>query len=137
MSSFNKRFFLGVSSIRFLLIFIINSMSSTVNYNQSDIIYVNIDDAIPLSTSTVEIQQNLPEVKYSYQSNLLQFDYDTGLMILVYLPVAWGLAVFTSLDMVYIYLIVTSIDVVKALLGLLIMKKTNWANNLTHLEKVN
>ena len=63
--------------------------------------------------------------------------HDTGLMILVYLPVAWGLAVFTSLDMVYIYLIVTSIDVVKALLGLLIMKKTNWANNLTHLEIVN
>ncbi|MDD6226676.1 MAG: MATE family efflux transporter [Bacilli bacterium] len=68
---------------------------------------------------------------------VLTFFYDTGLMILVYLPVAWGLAVFTSLDMVYIYLIVTSIDVVKALLGLLIMKKTNWANNLTHLEKVN
>ena len=56
-------------------------MSSTVNINQSDIIYVNIDDSIPLSTSTIEVPQNLPEVKYSYQSNLLQFDYDTGLMI--------------------------------------------------------
>ena len=56
-------------------------MSSTVNYNQPDIIYVNIDDSIPLSTSTIEVPQNLPEVKYSYQSDLIQFDYDTGLMI--------------------------------------------------------
>ena len=56
-------------------------MSSTVNSNQSDIIYVNIDDSIPLSTSTIEVPQNLPEVKYSYQNNLLQFDYDNGLMI--------------------------------------------------------
>ena len=56
-------------------------MNSTVTSNQSDIIYVNIDDGITLSTSTVEIPQNQPEVKYSYQSDLIQFDYDTGLMI--------------------------------------------------------
>ena len=56
-------------------------MNSTVNSNLLDIIYVNIDDSIPLSTSTIEVPQNLPEVKYSYQNNLLQFDYDNGLMI--------------------------------------------------------
>ena len=49
-------------------------MNSTVNSNQSDIIYVNIDDGITLSTSTVEIPQNQPEVTYSYLSDLIQFD---------------------------------------------------------------
>ena len=51
-------------------------------------------------------------------------------MLILYLPVAWCLALFTNLDLIYIYLIVTSIDIIKAISGLIILKKYNWANNL-------
>ena len=67
-------------------------------------------------------------------NSFITFFYDTGLMAILYLPIAWSLALFTSLDMIYIYLIVTSIDVIKAILGLILMKKIKWANNLTEIK---
>ena len=66
---------------------------------------------------------------------LITFFFDSGLMLILYLPVAWCLALFTNLDLIYIYLIVTSIDIIKAISGLIILKKYNWANNLTEVKQ--
>ena len=52
-------------------------------------------------------------------------------MIVLYVPVAWILSYFTTLDLLYIYLIVNSIDIIKMIIGLILFKKISWAENLT------
>ena len=65
----------------------------------------------------------------------ITFFYDTGLMLLLYIPISWSLALFTSIDVKFIYLIICIIDLGKATFGLILMKKFNWARNLTTLKK--
>ena len=63
--------------------------------------------------------------------SFITFIFDTGLMIVLYVPVAWILSYFTTLDLLYIYLIVNSIDIIKMIIGLILFKKISWAENLT------
>ena len=63
--------------------------------------------------------------------SFITFIFDTGLMIVLYVPVAWVLSYFTTLDLLYIYLIVNSIDIIKMIIGLILFKKISWAENLT------
>lgn len=57
---------------------------------------------------------------------------DTGFMLIVYVPVSWVLAVFTDFNILYIYLIVRSLDILKMLLGFYLVMKKNWLINLTN-----
>lgn len=65
----------------------------------------------------------------------LTFLLDTGTMVLLYIPISWSLALFTDLDIIYIYLIVRSLDLLKALLGVTLMRQYKWVNNLTKIDK--
>lgn len=56
---------------------------------------------------------------------------DTGFMILVYVPVSWILAKNTDLHIIYIFLIVRLLDILKALLGYILIRKKKWLTNLT------
>jgi Na+-driven multidrug efflux pump len=56
---------------------------------------------------------------------------DSGLMWAISVPLAWILALYTSLPLVVFYVILQSIDIVKMGLGLLLVKHGKWANNLT------
>ena len=62
---------------------------------------------------------------------LLTFLLDSGTMLVFYVPLSWILAMATRLDMIYIYLIIRSLDVLKASLGIYLMKRGSWVNNLT------
>jgi putative MATE family efflux protein len=56
---------------------------------------------------------------------------DSGLMWAASVPLAWILALYTTLPLVPLYIILQSIDIVKMCLGLLLVKYGKWANNLT------
>ena len=56
---------------------------------------------------------------------------DTGSTVIFYLPVSWSLAVHTSIDTLYIFLIVRSVDIIKAVAGIYFIRKRKWAKNIT------
>ena len=56
---------------------------------------------------------------------------DTGSMVFLYLPASWLLAVFTNIDMLYIFMIVRGLDILKAAVGLYLLKKGKWVVNIT------
>lgn len=56
---------------------------------------------------------------------------DTGFMLFVYVPVSWILAMATNLNIIYIYLIVRGLDILKSVLGFILVKRGKWLQNLT------
>lgn len=62
----------------------------------------------------------------------LTFIFDSCTMVLIYIPLSWILALLTDLNIVYIYLIIRSLDILKATLGVYFMKRGSWARNLTY-----
>lgn len=56
---------------------------------------------------------------------------DTGFMLVIYVPVSWVLALGTNLNILYIYIIVRTLDALKMILGLVLVKKKKWLVNLT------
>jgi putative MATE family efflux protein len=56
---------------------------------------------------------------------------DTGFMLVVYVPVSWILAIATNLNIIYIYLIVRGLDILKSVLGFILVKRGKWLQNLT------
>ena len=55
-------------------------MNSTINSNGETIVYIDIIDSDQSSNNNSELSNRIPEVEYSYQDNLIHFDFDTGLM---------------------------------------------------------
>ena len=64
----------------------------------------------------------------------LTFIFDSGTMILVYIPLSWILALLTNINIIYFYLIIRGLDVLKALFGVYLMKRKTWVQNLTKIE---
>jgi len=56
---------------------------------------------------------------------------DAGIMWLLTIPLAWGLALYTTLPLIIVYPIIQVIDVVKMIFGLYLIKRGDWARNLT------
>jgi putative MATE family efflux protein len=56
---------------------------------------------------------------------------DSGLMWAGTVPLAWALALFTNLPLVLMFMILQTIDIIKMMLGLYLVKRGHWANNLT------
>ena len=56
---------------------------------------------------------------------------DSGLMWAVAVPLAWCLVIFTKIDLVYIYAIITGFDAIKFVISYIFVKKEKWLNNLT------
>ena len=55
-------------------------MNSAINSNGETIVYIDIIDSDQSSNNNSELSNRIPEVEYSYQDNLIHFDFDTGLM---------------------------------------------------------
>ena len=60
-------------------------MNSSIRLSQPDEIMIIVEDPTPLSNTTEEIIDNSSQPEYSFQNNLIHFDYDSGLMIHQYL----------------------------------------------------
>ena len=56
---------------------------------------------------------------------------DSGLMWGIAVPLAWVLVLFTDIELLYIYAIITGFDAVKFLASYYFVKKDRWLNNLT------
>jgi Na+-driven multidrug efflux pump len=57
---------------------------------------------------------------------------DGGVMWLGTVPLVWSLALFTTYPIVLMYLIIQIIDVIKAVFGLYLVARGEWAKNLTN-----
>jgi len=62
---------------------------------------------------------------------IISFLFDSAFTWTVSVPVAFVLSRVTDLDAVLIYLCVTGADLLKMMLGLALVKKGIWLNNLT------
>ena len=60
-------------------------MNSSKRLSQPDEIMIIVEDPTPLFNTTEEIIDNSSQPEYSFQNNLIHFDYDSGLMIHQYL----------------------------------------------------
>jgi Na+-driven multidrug efflux pump len=47
-------------------------------------------------------------------------------------PLAWGLALLTQIPLVYMWSIIQGIDLLKASFGLYLVRRYDWAKNLTN-----
>ena len=56
---------------------------------------------------------------------------DSGLMWAIAVPTAWILVKFTNISLLYIYAIITGIDVLKFFVSYYFVKKDKWVKNLT------
>lgn len=63
--------------------------------------------------------------------SLLTFLLDSGTMWLIVVPLAWILASGTNLNLIWIYIAVQATDVLKVIIGLILIKRGTWMNNLT------
>ena len=61
---------------------------------------------------------------------LITFLFDSASMWVVNLPAAWCIAYLTVLDLLSMYLIIQCVDATKAVVGLWLVKKGIWINNL-------
>ena len=61
---------------------------------------------------------------------VLTFLYDCMFVFAVNLPLAYALTAFTDLDIILIYPICQSVDIIKAILGIILVKKGIWINNI-------
>ena len=62
------------------------------------------------------------------------FFIDSGLMWLVAVPVAWILVLYTDVSLLYIFAIVTAIDIIKFFVSYSFVRKNKWVKNLTVIE---
>lgn len=58
------------------------------------------------------------------------FFIDSGLMWLIAVPLAWVLVLFTDISLLYLFIIITGIDIFKFLVSYYFVKKDKWLNNL-------
>lgn len=56
---------------------------------------------------------------------------DAGIMWLLTIPLAWGLALYTTLPLIIVYPIIQIVDIIKMFFGLYLIKRGDWARNLT------
>ena len=62
---------------------------------------------------------------------VVTFLLDSGLMWLIAVPLAWFLVKFTDLSLLYVYTIITGIDILKFIISYSFVRKNKWLNNLT------
>ena len=63
-------------------------------------------------------------------NTFVTFIFDGFFMLLVVVPLAYCLTRFTALPIIPVYVICRSVDVIKALMGFVLVKKGVWVNNI-------
>ena len=109
---------------------IIPNLFSEVNLSQKE-----LASKLILVFAVVLVFQTLALISYftlrAGGRTLATLILDTGSMVFLYLPASWILAVFTNIDMLYIFMIVRGLDILKAVVGLFLLKKGKWVVNIT------
>lgn len=127
------------SAIFFGIILLILSPFIPLLYDKVDLAQKNLATELIVIVSVFLFARTLcASIYYILKAGgniLITVFYDTGLMILLYIPISWSLALFSDINVKYIYLILVIIDLIKACVGLLIIKKYNWTKNLTTLKR--
>lgn len=67
---------------------------------------------------------------------IITFIFDSFMIWVLYVPVAFILANFTNLDIVLVFIIVNGLELVKCLIGFFMMRSGKWAINLVADEKM-
>ncbi len=62
---------------------------------------------------------------------LLTLILDTGSLFILYVPFSFLLATKTNLNIIYVYLIVRSLDILRTIIGFVLVNKKSWLVNLT------
>ncbi len=60
----------------------------------------------------------------------ITFIFDSGFVWLINVPLAFALSRFTDIDIVYLYTVILSTDIIKCLLGYIFVKKGVWLNSV-------
>ena len=101
----------------------------------------NVNDEVKaIATAIIAIDGILLPIGSLYNSSyytlrsggkaLLTSLFDSGLTCLLALPIAFILSRYTTIPLIPLYAIVRSLDIVKGLIGLLLVKKRVWINRL-------
>ncbi|MCR5702804.1 MAG: MATE family efflux transporter [Lachnospiraceae bacterium] len=61
---------------------------------------------------------------------IITFLFDSVFMLLISVPVAYVLSIYTSLDAAYIFALVHAADLIKCVIGFVLIKKGVWMNNI-------
>lgn len=61
---------------------------------------------------------------------LITFLFDSAFTWVISVPIAWVLSRFTAMPLLPLYVIVTSLDLIKCLVGLILLKSGHWARKL-------
>ena len=56
---------------------------------------------------------------------------DTGSLFALYVPISFLLACFTNLNIIYVYFLIRCLDIVRTIIGFILVHKKKWLNNLT------
>lgn len=61
---------------------------------------------------------------------------DTGSLFILYVPLSFFLACFTNLNIIYVYFLIRCLDIVRTLIGFILVSKRKWLVNLTLNNKI-
>ena len=102
-------------------------------YNTSDTIRALAKELLWLDAAFLTARGLYNNCYFTLRSGgktLLTFVFDSLSMWVITLPVAWSIAYLTALPLLSMYLIMQSVDALKTIVGLALVKKGIWINNL-------
>lgn len=102
-------------------------------YNTTDQVKEIAAKLILISAVMMPVQGYLHSTYFTVRSGgktLITFLFDSFFLWVVIIPVAWILTHKTNLDIVYIYLYVQLCDIIKCIVGTIIVKSGIWARNI-------
>ncbi|MCQ2538795.1 MAG: MATE family efflux transporter, partial [Lachnospiraceae bacterium] len=102
-------------------------------YNTTDQVKEIAAKLILISAIMMPVQGYLHSTYFTVRSGgktLITFLFDSFFLWVVIIPVAWILTHKTNLDIVYIYLYVQLCDIIKCIVGTIIVKSGIWARNI-------
>ena len=67
---------------------------------------------------------------------IITFIFDSFLIWVAYVPVAFVLTRFTQIDIVWVYMLVNCLEIIKCIIGFLMLRSGKWAINLVSDEKI-
>ena len=67
-------------------------------------------------------------------NTIITFLFDSVFMWIVSVPLAYVTTRYTSLSIAYVYIIVQGVDIIKCIIGFVLVKKGIWLNNIVAKE---
>ncbi len=102
-------------------------------YNTSDNVRSLASMFILISAALMPVHSILHSTYFTLRSGgktLITFIFDSGFSWLISVPLAYCLAHFTNMNIMWLYLCCQSVEAVKCLIGLVLIKKGVWLSNI-------